>query len=381
MSFFYTFVGLAVGSMLLTSSLIPLIRGWAKASGLVDDPEDESYKTHAHTTPYGGGVAIFIGAMVPLLGVTAWLGWNRADAFLEGGMWVDLWAPYALFPLAPDSPTIEQLSQILSLFVAATLMFLVGWIDDRRSLSPGIRFTAQIMTAGTMAGLVPGFQLDLLGSATVAWLGATLWIAALTNAFNFLDNMNGLAAGLAAIALAALGATAVASEHVPAAVLSVILIGAASGFLIYNFPVASIFMGDSGGLFLGYCVGGLSVLLSHRFGELGFVDTTMPYRLIPLMVLVVPVYDLVSVVLLRLRRGRPPWLGDTNHISHRIVRLGLEPTHAVLAVHTVASVLILPCLIVLHVGPGMAWRILGGVLAAIIAAAAADYISLRRDPA
>jgi len=272
-------------ALLATALLIPPVRRLAWRWDLVDRPAAGTHKGHRQPTPYGGGLAIFGGLV---LGLAAGQHWYpgllaREHLLLLGG---------------------------------GALLLLLGLVDDWRGLGPLPRFALQFAVAGGLVALCPQFLLPLPAPGPAAALGA-LWLAAMTNAFNFLDNMDGLSGGISAIALLALALMGWWAGRPDISLIALLLSGAAAGFLCFNFPPASIFMGDAGGLFLGFMAAGLSALLSHE-------RPADPLLLAPLLVLLVPAYDLCSVVLIRLCRRLPPWRGDHNHLSHRLVRLGLS---------------------------------------------------------
>ncbi|MDA0334480.1 MAG: MraY family glycosyltransferase [bacterium] len=357
---------LTVGSLLLTSMAVGIVRRLAPRMGLVDDPAGGAYKTHTEATPYGGGVAIWIGVMLPLAAMFYWVSTSGAGVYHDGLNWIDPMAPFLLFPLEPWSPTIAQVSQVVAALAAASVLFLLGLADDCRALPAGPRFGVQLAVAALLVGVVPGFQLELIDDQQI--INATIsvvWIVALANAFNFLDNMNGLAAGLGAITIGTCGTIAILTQHVPATVLCLTVLGACCGFLLFNFPRASIFMGDAGGLFLGFLGGALSILLSNRLAAAAQTHM-LPYALIPLILFAVPVYDLVTVVGLRLFRGLAPWAGDTNHISHRLVAAGLTRVRAVLALYVLCVWVAFGCLAALRADPTAVWTTLSAVPAAIL---------------
>jgi UDP-GlcNAc:undecaprenyl-phosphate GlcNAc-1-phosphate transferase len=168
---------------------------------------------------------------------------------------------------------------------------------------------------------------------------SVLWIVGLVNSFNMLDNMDGLAAGVGAIAAAILGAimllTPEAASHqgqLFLAGLFFLLAGSLAGFLAHNRPPARIFMGDAGSYFVGYLLGVLTILGSYSSGGL-----PRHAVLAPLCVLAVPLYDTASVVCIRLRAGRSVFEGDTNHFSHRLVALGLSKAQAVLTIYLTSA--------------------------------------------
>jgi len=360
---------------------VPVMRQLAPRIGLVDNPATGVYKTHTETTPYGGGVAIWVGVVLPLAAVILWLVAARPRIFQDGVDWISPMAPFLLFPLEPWSPSVAQVSQVLAALIAASLLLLLGLADDCRALPAGPRFGVQILVASVLVFAVPGFQLVLFDSQQIInGIMSVVWLVTLANAFNFLDNMNGLAAGLGAITIGTCGTIAIVAEHVPAAVLCLVVLGACCGFLVYNFPRASIFMGDAGGLFLGFLGGALSILLYNRLDTAETADM-LPYPLLPLTVFVVPLYDMVTVVSLRLYRGLAPWAGDTNHISHRLVAAGLTRTRAVLTLYIMSILLGFPCAAAMGVDPKTAWSILSGVVAAVAIFGLVDLGLARRAAA
>ena len=190
--------------------------------------------------------------------------------------------------------------------------------------------------------------LDKLGAGPVPSIVLTvLWITAITNAFNFLDNMDGLSAGVAAVCTAAFLATALSIQQWFVAAALSLLLGALLGFLCFNFAPASIFMGDAGSLVIGLLLGVLTVRTTFlRPGE----DFGAGWYAVfaPLIVLAVPLYDLIVVSLIRLSRGRSPFVGDTNHFSHRLVARGMTKRTAVLCIYLVTAATAVAAVILPH---------------------------------
>lgn len=292
----------------------PLIRRLAPALGLVDQPGHR--KVHVTPTPMGGGIAVALGLVIPVSLLTLGLS--------VGGL-ADIWEPVT----AAFSDG-EQRIQMLAVLVGGSVLFLVGLADDRWNLSWKMRLGLQVAVAAgvTLAGV----------RATVfvaqPWIGfavTVLWILILTNALNFLDNMDGLSAGIGVIAsLMSVGILLlmVRQPHWMVAFALLTLGGSLSGFLVWNRPPASIFMGDSGSNLIGFLLATLTVC-----GTFYEHSGSRHVILAPLCILAVPLYDFVSVILIRLREGRSPFHGDKSHFSHRLVELGLRPAHAVLTIH------------------------------------------------
>jgi UDP-GlcNAc:undecaprenyl-phosphate GlcNAc-1-phosphate transferase len=204
-------------------------------------------------------------------------------------------------------------------------MFVLGLLDDRHELRPAVKFGGQLLVAAGVAGL--GLRVTVfVPSVAFSYAVTLLWILAVTNAFNFMDNMNGLCAGVGAIAALALALNAADSGQSLAAAVAFAVCGALLGFLPFNFPRASVFLGDSGSHVTGFLLAALAILPS-------FYSAQHPNRwavLKPLLILAVPLVDLAWVVTYRWRLGKPFYIGDTNHVSHQLVRLGLSRAQAVM---------------------------------------------------
>jgi len=292
--------------MLLTN----MARAVAPRFGLIDKPGGR--KAHKAPTPLGGGVAIWL-TMVLILGgggLVLWLGRGH----LPFGL--DLHAGGLLEKAGP-------LALILGL---GSLIMLMGLADDRFGLGWKPRLAVQLGLAAILV-VVGGLRVTLFppfASPIFTGLLTVLWIAGLTNSFNFLDNMDGLAAsvGLIAALIFAVAQAAVGSLFVPAVLL--VLVGALGGFLVYNHHPARIFMGDAGSNFLGFLLGALTV--AGTFTREGYA----PYGVLaPLLVMAVPLYDTISVIIIRIREGRSPFQPDRRHFSHRLVDRGLTAPGAV----------------------------------------------------
>jgi UDP-GlcNAc:undecaprenyl-phosphate/decaprenyl-phosphate GlcNAc-1-phosphate transferase len=304
-------IGLVGLSLTVSVFLCGLARRWAPRFGLVDRPG--GYKGPRTPTPLGGGVAIWLTTVLVLTLGALVLGLGSellpdALARYERGLWSKA-GPMAL---------------ILGM---ATLIMIMGLIDDRTPLPWPLRLGIQFGLATVLAWA--GIRVTLFWPFTHPVLGGAvtvLWIIGLTNAFNMLDNMDGLAAGVGLIAslLFAGAQVAVGSLFVPACLF--VLVGALAGFLVYNRPPAWLFLGDAGSNFLGFTLGALTVAGTYFRYE----PNNSPYSVLaPVLVMAVPLYDSTSVVLIRLREGRSPFQGDRRHLSHRLVDRGLTSPQAV----------------------------------------------------
>ncbi|MCP4175399.1 MAG: undecaprenyl/decaprenyl-phosphate alpha-N-acetylglucosaminyl 1-phosphate transferase [Fuerstiella sp.] len=315
----FTFAAAGFGAAFITSLLLtPMIRRLAPPMGLVDQPGLR--KVHVTPTPMGGGIAVFLGLLVPILLV------------VFAGDLIRL-APAALAELRSGiSSDMVLRQQAIGIMVGAVVLFTMGLADDRWNLSWRLRLGVQVLVA---LGVT---QSGVRATVFVAqpWIGVmitVLWIMVLTNAMNFLDNMDGLSAGIGVIAsLLSVGILLlmVPQPHWAVAFGLLLLAGSLSGFLCWNRPPASIFMGDSGSNLVGFLLATLTV--SGTFYQ---VETSGSRHVIlaPLCILAIPLYDFLTVILIRLKDGRSPFHGDKSHFSHRLVELGLRPARAVLTIY------------------------------------------------
>ena len=258
----------------------------------LDQPSQR--KVHANPIPLLGGIAMYMAFLISVL-------FTNSRAVLEEGT---------------------------AVLIGATLLLVVGVIDDQRGLSPRTKLLAQ---AGAALLLVIGGA--GVGFLPFAWmnLAATIfWVAAICNAMNLLDNMDGLSAGVTAIACAFFTLFALWHGQIWVSIVAAVLLGATLGFLRYNWNPATIFMGDAGSLLLGFLLAVLALKL--RFPD---VDPRRTWP-IPLLILAVPIFDTTVVTISRLRRGVPISSGGRDHVSHRLVRLGLSVRQAVSTIYLVA---------------------------------------------
>ena len=223
----------------------------------------------------------------------------------------------------------------LSAILAGALgMGVLGWLDDKHELRPGLKFAGQFFIAALTAAA--GARITLfVHNAAFSYAVTILWILAVTNAFNIMDNMNGLCGGLGAISALCFALTAALQGQYLVASIAFLTAGALVGFLPYNFPRASVFLGDSGSHLVGYLMAVLAIL-PHFYTR---KNPNVLAVFSPLLILGVPLGDMVWVMILRSRIGQPFWVGDTNHLSHRLVRRGLSKTNAVLFIWLLAGLL------------------------------------------
>jgi len=311
---------------------LPWWRRWCLRQGHVDHPGHR--KIHHQPIPLAGGLAVFTGVAVPLL----------CGGFFLLGDWLTGARPGPM----PSLPTLLDPSttalftyayhrralQLAALGLGAIGMVTLGWLDDRHELRPGTKFAGQLLVATAVAA--SGVRITLFVQApAVSYALTVLWILTVTNACNFMDNMNGLCAGLGAIGAWCFAWHGALQGQFLVASVGFLTCGALLGFLPFNFPRGTVFLGDAGSHLVGYLMAVLAIL-PNFYSE----QTPHPWAVLkPLLVLGPILGDLVTVVLLRWHLGKPFYVGDTNHLSHRLVRRGLSPTTAVLLLLLLAAML------------------------------------------
>lgn len=308
------YLGSLVGAFLATFLALPWWRRWCQRTGLVDDPG--ARKIHAEPIPLAGGLAVMTGILLPLAGAALLL------LLAQGGVPVPGLAPGDLSRL--DYGFGARGAQLGAVLLGSVGMLVLGWLDDRHELSPAPKFAGQFLIAALVAA--SGVRVTLfVPSLLFSYAVTVLWIVGVTNALNFLDNMNGLCAGVGAVAAGFFGLAAARHGQYLVAAIALLGCGALLGFLPWNYPRASSFLGDAGSHVTGFLLAVLAILPSFYSPERPHAWAVFG----PLLVLVVPLADLASVVWIRWRLGRPPWIGDNNHFSHRLVRAGLSKPVAV----------------------------------------------------
>jgi UDP-GlcNAc:undecaprenyl-phosphate GlcNAc-1-phosphate transferase len=297
----YSILFLAAVSFLLSFLLTPLVRNVFTAWGIVDHPDER--RTHQHPIPRVGGVAIALSYALAfgLLFVVK----------LQAGriIWNDSAAVIRLLP-------------------AAGLIFLVGLLDDLVGLTPWQKLSGQIVAA--LLAFWGGVHLQGFAGHTVApWLSIPLtiaWLVICTNALNLIDGMDGLAAGVGLFATSTIVIAALVQNNVTLALATVPLAACLLGFLRYNFNPATIFLGDSGSLFIGFLLGCFGVLWSQK-------AATMLGMTAPLMALAVPLLDTALAIVRRFLSHKPIFGADRGHIHHRLLDHGLTPRKAALVLY------------------------------------------------
>ena len=225
---------------------------------------------------------------------------------------------------------LAKTSQLAIILLSILILFLLGLWDDRKHLGPFSKLAVQFAVAIIAAAFGDVRVEFFIGNKIITSLLSAVWIVLIINAFNFLDNMDGLATGIAVIASCILFTAAAISGQVFVGGLAIIFVGTLLGFLVFNFPPAKIFMGDAGSLVVGFFV----ALLTLRTTYYHEAQSGQWYPVfLPAIVMAVPLYDFISVTLLRITQGKSPFVGDTQHFSHRLKRHGLTNTQTVLTLY------------------------------------------------
>jgi len=320
-------------AFVLAVLLVPLCRRLAFRIGLVAHPRADRW--HRTSIPMLGGIAI---------------GVSTFSASLVMGI-----------------------HQELAVFIgAAVVMFMAGLVDDILALKPSTKLVVQLATAAVLVAF--NYRLHWMDSRLLDSVVTIVWVVGLTNAFNLLDNMDGLCAGTAAVVAAMMVAgfwTGVTRELAAAemAYLSIIA-GASAGYLVYNFPPASIFMGDCGSLMLGFSLAAMTLGSEGVRGSRADVLTVI---VAPVFVLMLPIFDTALVTVARIMSGRPPMLGGRDHSSHRLVAIGLSERKAVFLLWALAAAGGAIGLVVRNVTGG--WTLVVGGLFVVLTGLFAVYLS------
>jgi len=272
---------------------------------ILDHPEEK--KAHLRPTPLLGGLAIYI-------------------AFLAS----------ALFSVKLDSP-------VLGIFIGLTMLLVLGLVDDKIGMMPQLKLSMQILAALTAFKL--GLRVTTIEDYYLCMFFTVFWIVGITNAFNLLDNLNGLSGGVAAIASVFFCVIAFFDGNYLAATLSAGVTGACIGFLKYNFPKARIFMGDSGSLVLGFLLACLAIIGSWKTETIGLSLS------IPIIILGYPIFDTTLVTIIRIVEKRSIFQGGKDHSSHIMAFVGLKKKKAVLLIFAVCFLLGLSALVIKYGSP------------------------------
>ena len=325
------FLTALIVSLLITPGVIAL----AGRTGALDEPD--ARKVHKNPIPRIGGLGIYIAFMIAMMLVMS--------------------------HLQPDA---EAMHEIVGLLLGGSLIVALGLVDDYKNLPAKVKLFGQIVAASI---LVIGFDVridfisdpfgDYFYLEFLAVPATIFWIVGITNTVNLIDGLDGLAAGVATIASATIFLVALEKSVLLVAVLTASLAGASFGFLYYNFNPARIFMGDTGSMFLGYMLSGISII--------GAVKSAATIALIvPILALGIPIMDTTFAIVRRYRGGVPIFKPDKGHLHHRLLALGFTQRQAVLLMYVISAMLGLSAVALTEVSPKVAIAIVCCVIFAVL---------------
>lgn len=297
-----------ISAFALTTFFVPLVKLLAMRLGAVDKPN--ARKVHTRVMPRMGGLAIYLAF------------WVVVFTFL----------------------TIEK--PMLAAFMGATILILVGIVDDVTDMPAKLKLIGQIIAACivTLGGIRIEFVTNMFGSDLwhLSWLSvpvSVIWIVGIINAVNLIDGLDGLAAGVSGIGAMALAVVSLLNGASITALVCFVLLGACVGFLVYNFHPASIFMGDTGSMFLGYTLAILSIMGTAK--GLTFVSV-----FIPILALGIPIFDTLFAIIRRMMANKPIFEADKAHLHHVLLAKGLSHRHTVLLIYAISACLSIVAIVV-----------------------------------
>jgi UDP-N-acetylmuramyl pentapeptide phosphotransferase/UDP-N-acetylglucosamine-1-phosphate transferase len=359
-----TYLSVYLGSAVLALVITPILIKLAHRIQAVDRPGVRT--VHTQPMPRIGGVAIFLSAMF-LFAAVLCLDNVIGEAFRS---------------MKP---------QLVTLFCSASFVFLIGLVDDLRGLPARFKLMAELLAGGSLClagvcifsvGITRQWTLSL---GFLSWPITLLWIVGVTNAVNLSDGLDGLAAGVSAVACAVIAVFAIYDGNLVMAVLMLALLGSLSGFLFFNFNPAKIFMGDCGSLFVGFTVASASVLCTTKSAALVGLA-------LPVLALGIPIFDTLLTIVRRFLERRSIFAPDRRHFHHRLMELGLRQRHVVISIYAMtllsaglglfmmvtreaASIIVFLCILLLLL---LVFRVVGSLRLGEIMAALLDKYQIAR---
>ena len=317
-------------AFIISYGFTPLARQIAFKVKLLDHPNFK--KSHAHPTPLMGGLSMFLAFFTAVLFTT------------------------------------DVNNYAYGILVGSVILLAIGMIDDKLGMMPRLKLSAQILVA--LIAYKTGIRVITFEDYYISMFFTVFWIVGITNAFNLLDNLNGLSSGIAGISALFFGIMAIMDSQVYVAILSFALAGACFGFLKHNFPKANIFMGDSGSMFLGFTMACVAILGSWETDKISLSLS------LPILVLGYPIFDTTLVTFLRLKEGRSVFIGGRDHSSHILASLGFKKKRAVLLIYVICILLGLSAFLVSSAPPA------GGIAVIFITVSGmvffGGYLALKR---
>ncbi len=308
---------------ILIGLILALILGrlailFARRYGPMDIPGSLPHKQHTLPTPLAGGITV-------------------VSALLVGGLILNL----------------SMVRQLWNVLLPALIIFTVGLWDDFKRLPPWVKFIGQIaagillIALGTAVQIIPRYFLGIPKHMNIFinWFITLFWMVGITNAFNFVDSMDGLVVGLSGIAVSFLVLVTLGTPQVALLQLLTLLVGICAGLFFYNVTPARLFIGDSGAQTIGFLLAAISIV----YTPVQYPQASSWF--LPIIILGMPIFDVTLVVFSRLRRRTPVYQAERNHTYHRLVTLGMDPTHAVAVIHLTAIALGCIAFIALNLSP------------------------------
>ena len=298
----------------------------SRRAGAFDSaPMQGQIKPEHRRIPNTGGIAIALGVLLPLTVASVGISVLDPDAL-----------PSVLDPVRDHLPGLKSMLPLGWTLIACVLgLHVLGLIDDRRPMGPMAKLVIMLLPGLIFAAFFDTRLMTLLdanvGGTWLSILITIVWFTAIINAMNFIDNMDGLSGGIAFIAATMLLIATLLNGQWFVAAVSALLVGSVLGFLIFNFPPAKIFMGDGGSLIIGLLLAFLTVRTTYTPMD----DSTGGWYavLMPVVILAIPLYDFVTVTLIRISQGKSPFVGDMQHFSHRIRDRGLGARSTILVIY------------------------------------------------
>ena len=315
-------IALLTGSFAVSAALTAIVKKLAVRTDFVCRPAADRYQgDKERIVPLGGGIAISATLLIVIMGAMAFVrflvapgrfGWVAEQAGVKAGDFL------------------ARSDELLIILLSIVALFAVGLWDDKKHLGPFFKLAVQFAVA-IVAAMFAEIRVELfIDSTIISSALSAFWIVLIINSFNFLDNMDGASAGIAIIVSTILFAAAAFSGQIFVGGMALVFIGTLLGFLLFNFPPAKIFMGDAGSLVVGFFVAMLTLRTTyyHEAHSGQWYPVFMP-----LIVMAVPLYDFISVTMLRITQGKSPFVGDTQHFSHRLKRHGLTDRQTALTLY------------------------------------------------
>ncbi|MDD5644824.1 MAG: MraY family glycosyltransferase [bacterium] len=306
-------------SVISSSALTVICRKAALKTGFVDNPS--SRKIHPRKVPLLGGLSIFLNIFLITAASVIFVAVNTRYAFVKN---------MNAYFLPNYAGMTAKLPQLAGIFLGGLLIVLAGLYDDKYDLKPFPKIILQL--AAATIPVAAGIRISLfLGNTALSALFTYIWFFLIINAFNLLDNSDGLSAGVALISTAVFTVISFLSKELFISSMLFIFAGTLTGFLFFNFHKASIFMGDAGSMFLGYMLAVFTTLGTYYTPD----SKTLFPILMPILVLAVPLYDTFSVIIVRIYKGISIFAADKNHFSHRLMRLGFSYRASIIFIYII----------------------------------------------